>query len=309
MADRSGRRGAGGSKGRTSWTGKAEVADYQSVVGCFVQYLHLLEGGPGNSPRGSNALGSHPFQLILGGYSYGSMIATRLPDLPTIHTVFSAPKHGTAAAEIILRAEHLAAQTNDEMRTMAHSNPQRAGPRQSLDHTLVVGGDESIDHSRRSRDIRRSHDIRGSLDLVSQRISSGLSKKSPPKAADNDANEKPESTSATSFPGFTAQAYLLVSPLLPPISSLAALPVSRSSNSEDQLAKFRSHPTLAIFGSKDAFTSAKKLRVWASDLQNANPRFRFAEIDGAGHFWHGEDDVKQLIGQLDEWIQELVKDG
>jgi pimeloyl-ACP methyl ester carboxylesterase len=237
------------------------------------------------------------------------MIATRLPDLAIIRTIFSAPERGSAAAEIMLRAEHLAAQTNDEMRILAPSNPQRVGPRQSLDHTLVVGGDESMDHRRRSRDSRRSHDMRRSLDLVSQRISSGLHNKSAHKAPDLDANEKRVVNSATNFPEFVKQACLLVSPLLPPISSLAALPISRSSNSEDHQAKFRSHPTLAIFGTKDTFTSAKKLRGWASDLQVANPRFRFADIEGAGHFWHGEDDAKQLTGRLDDWIQELVKNG
>jgi pimeloyl-ACP methyl ester carboxylesterase len=274
-----------------------------------VQYLRLLKDSPGCSSTRPDAVGSRPLQLILGGYSYGSMIVTRLPDLSIIRAVFSAPKHGSAAAEIMLRAEHLAAQTNDEMRTLAHSNSERAGPRQSLDHTLVVGGDESMDHGRRSKESRRSHDMRRSLDLVSQRISSGLHKKSLPRAPDPEANEKLKMTSATTFPEFIEQSYLLVSPLLPPISSLAALPISRSSNSEDDQAKFRSHPTLAIFGTKDTFTSAKKLRAWASDLQIANPRFRFAEIEGAGHFWHGENDAKQLKGQLDNWIQELVKDG
>lgn len=59
--------------------------------------------------------------LLMGGYSYGAMITTLLPSLPTILSQFATPKLGTAASEICLRAVQLAHKQNDIITTLAQS--------------------------------------------------------------------------------------------------------------------------------------------------------------------------------------------
>ncbi|BCS12766.1 hypothetical protein RIB2604_02003250 [Aspergillus luchuensis] len=75
-------RGAGGSEGRTSWTARPELADYVSFYGFMLLYLHFLkeravrqEGRKGDGGK---------IGVVLGGYSYGSMIASHLPKLHDI---------------------------------------------------------------------------------------------------------------------------------------------------------------------------------------------------------------------------------
>lgn len=68
-------RGASGSAGRTSWTGKPELGDYVSVYGFALSYINAIyqqQDASSTMPRCSDAV------LILGGYSYGSMIASHL---------------------------------------------------------------------------------------------------------------------------------------------------------------------------------------------------------------------------------------
>src|ERR1700712_3115194 len=59
----------------------------------------------------SQALNEEPIRLLLGGYSYGSLVLARLPSPQTIIARFQGAAIGTAAAEIILRARMLAKQT------------------------------------------------------------------------------------------------------------------------------------------------------------------------------------------------------
>lgn len=51
--------------------------------------------------------------LLLAGYSYGSLVTTQLPNLSSIVSLFHAPKPGTGASEIILRAKQLSKQQNE----------------------------------------------------------------------------------------------------------------------------------------------------------------------------------------------------
>lgn len=134
-------RGAQGSAGRTSWTAKAERADYISFVGFLSHYVyfldpfrpHLPESVPTTTPisEASDYLGPHgsggadrnslpvtpsiPLYdvnksplFLMGGYSYGSMITMQLPSLETILQQFDTPACSSHAAEIRLRAQHLA---------------------------------------------------------------------------------------------------------------------------------------------------------------------------------------------------------
>jgi len=55
---------------------------------------------------------------------------------------------------------------------------------------------------------------------------------------------------------------------------------------KDSEQKLLLHPTLAIYGDRDSFVAARKLRDWASRLEKApDSKFRAHEVSGAGHFW------------------------
>jgi hypothetical protein len=111
--------------------------------------------------------------------------------------------------------------------------------------------------------------------------------------------------------------YLLVSPLLPPVAlfatmfsslSFAVKKKSGSTSASGVLAckpddELVSHPSCAVYGDRDTFTSQKKLRKWAANLQQKpNSQFHFFEIDGAGHFWQEKDLVERMTTSIQQWL-------
>jgi alpha/beta superfamily hydrolase len=254
-----------------------------------------------------------PIQLVLGGYSYGSWICTHLPSITEIIKQFDAPSEGGTAAEIKARAEHLTTQTNLEMRaSFAESKAKHS-------HTLSVGGEETSPEKRRrsgeSSPSRLTQDLRKSLDFA-RKI--GSVRKKHYEQASSEAAKNEETLEASATPEAAPDqrvsvAYLLISPLLPPISAFTTLPFGSNAlrgHSEEILHRLSANPTLAVFANNDAFTSAKKLREWAQDLSTrANSRFQFVEIDGAGHFWRTHQVQKSLRVAMGHWVKSLLKEG
>ncbi|KAJ5632442.1 hypothetical protein N7490_008781 [Penicillium lividum] len=235
-------RGAGGSEGQTSWTAKPELGDYTSFYGFMLHYLHALKPVQTESNR------DRDIDLILGGYSYGSMIASNAPSLDVMIDLFQlgsgtgSISPGTAIDQISREARKIAAATIPDSGTRLEDND---GLRAS---TLI--------------------------------------------------------------------SYLLVSPLLPPVSSFltafttlsvqvggrsAQASQARPARPADQLSV---HRTLALFGDDDTFTSVGKLRRWSAELgRMPHSQFRGCEIEGAGHFWR-EDGVEQEAREiLREWLR------
>lgn len=183
--------------------------------------------------------------LILGGYSYGSLIASHVPTLDAMLDLFGPGNSAdTPVYQISRAARRIAAQSMPDL--------------------------QSADLGSRADDRERSS--------VSTTIS-----------------------------------YLLVSPLLPPVSqfltvfstlsvsvggrSSQARPVTRPA---DQL---RTHRTLALFGNQDTFTSARKLQRWSAELGGVpHSQFRGCEIEDAGHFWTEEGVEKHARRALQEWL-------
>lgn len=274
------------------------------------------------SPRSFEA-NRQSIQIILGGYSYGSLLASHLPTIDVILERYAKIVKGSAEAEIRLRAQHLSTQWNKEAhdhclvergRSLKSHKPPGSPP-----HSLgiVFGGEESEPGSRRaSRDSKRSLEfIRRSVDRSRRKLDSG--------ARNNGINaEGGEPLEPCKIPEPRAY-YLLISPLLPPISLFATM-FSRfgnpsadkdsllSSNGKDQTSAALNeslvhHPTLAIYGDKDFFTSPKKLRRWAEGLaEKPNSLFRVKEIRGAGHFWQEEGVDIQLRTCIREWLQDII---
>ncbi len=266
----------------------------------------------------SFAINVRHLKLILGGYSYGSLIASHLPAIDEILKRFANAQQGKAEAEIRLRASGLAAQWNRdaELRQEIHrgrslrANGDLSPPAHSM--STVVGGEESEEGSRRaSRESRRS--------MSALRRSFERTRKGPGNHSSNEPRASFESEERlTSIPVQAPQVnYLLVSPLLPPISDLATmftrLAASRlregllnDSSTHNITEGLHSCETLAIYGSKDVFTSRKKLRAWSEAMSaRPNSRFHFHEVLNAGHFWREEGVEAELKKTIRQWLEQL----
>lgn len=286
-----------------------------SVIGFVSHYVHCLDpfGRSGtldlDGPTDPDTNGQRMPILLLAGYSYGAMITMQLPKLDTILSLFDAPEHGSAAAEIRLRAEHLAATQN----TILAAGARAAGLEKQVERSprkpmgMRVGGDE---------DLRRSHELpRRSFSVDAEeryRILVAKTRKRHNRTVSSesvlhkkavlppDDHEAPDGLAKVeelhSVPEMTRfrPAYLLVSPLRGVITHLASMSYSnmfgtrtpKSGNGQppklvidaarerasfwaEAEEKLTANPTLAIYGDQDIFVAAKRVRDWASRLSNA----------------------------------------
>ncbi|KAJ5964327.1 uncharacterized protein N7479_004203 [Penicillium vulpinum] len=253
--------GAGDSEGRTSWTAKPELGDYVSFYGFMLQYLHFLKLALAPEDQGDSNLrkptGEEPsspdIRLILGGYSYGSLIASHVPTLDTMLDLFQSAPMTTSANEetpiheIRSTAKHLAGLSLERL--------------------------------------QRSHCLADAPDLHAL---------------------------------MTSISYLLVSPLLPPISQFLTVFSTLSLNLKTETPKGphipcprpadqqSTHHTLALFGDQDTFTSAGKLRRWADEMVHIpHSQFQSRMIDGAGHFWRENGVEMRARHALREWLCQI----
>jgi len=278
----------------------------------MIQYLQQCEVPAAATSNVFDSDCELPVQLVFGGYSYGSWICSHLPDHLEVWKQFESASEGTAAAEIKARAQHLATQTNHEIRAAwQESNSQRP-------HTYSIGGEETPpDRRRRSGEgtpNKFSSDIRKSIDFA-KRLGSVRKKHNEPSSSAPGVSEQEQPAhdvddGSAALPKCQVEAaYLLVSPLLPPISAFTTLPFGLNAlkaHSEETLQKLSTSPCLAVFGGDDIFTSARKLRAWAQDISNRpSSRFQFIEIENAGHFWRNHSAQRSLKLAIREWIHSL----
>ena len=320
------------------------MSDYISFVGFFVHYLNGLrppasiqdDDDPSafsNSPlspiESSFPISSDAFHqanqrmiLILGGYSYGSLITTHLPSTKILLEEFAIAKKGSAIAEIRFRALYLSNQRNREAQQHYESRRGRSlrvhDSFRSGSHSMTMGGEETEPGIRRpSRESRRSVDmVRRSMDHSRRKL--GLRTKSSDGELPSPLLEEQLPTVHLDTP---QTCYLLISPLLPPISMFITM-FSKFGHAKEKTSLIQarhnlslshtqelllSSASLAIYGDSDFFTSQNKLRKWAERLaQQPASKFRFREILGAGHFW-AEDGVEaQMKKTISSWIQDIT---
>ena len=279
-------RGAQAAKGRTSWSGKPEVQDYISFAAFFTHYMTYLRAHPSPdtsftpeqspiSPKNGSTDRLAPVDIqespvvILGGYSYGSLILRHLPPVPSILHPFSAPLPGSAASEIVLRARKLAEQSNLEFINTARDaeRSKRKGHQNKL--SVTMGGEEtSPDQRRPSREIRRSMDDRDRRSVdIGGRLRSWSTRRAKEVlftgSGSSSENDGVGARMQTAIP-MPHVRYLLISPLTPPVSTLVAPSLAHKpwgrSNEQEVIGK---HVALAVYGDQDIFTSSKKTRQWA----------------------------------------------
>ena len=338
--------GAGSSKGKASWTGKAEVNDYISFIGFLLHYLndlrptelsshteqlrvHSSETVPSADRSTVGAPSEAPIDvddgltLLLGGYSYGSLIVTLLPTTDVTIARFSNAVKGSAAAAIISRAAQLSEQWNAEVGHDGEAQPDRQfmmgyAVRDSSDPVAMDGRETESSNRKASRESGRSLDgLRNSLDVLKRRLT-------PRNGSRDDEDVQLPKCKEVSPIGIKLPrtSYLLISPLLPPVSTLATMfskfsvtqgseqsHPTRVGNAETVVRreKFLGHDTLAVYGDKDVFTSQRKLRKWAEHLAcESNSRFQFREIAGAGHFWLEGGVEQQMRVAVREWAHDIL---
>ncbi|KAK5745339.1 hypothetical protein LTR17_001500 [Elasticomyces elasticus] len=341
-------RGAGGSDGKTSWTGRSEIDDYVSVVGFVIHYLqqlrHLFEDDSSNvlSPimsadeRNGNVPAStreKPLSLLLGGYSYGSLILARIPSVRTIQKRFEPAVVGTAVAEIVLRARTLAQQTYQaakDTEELKYASPEELSPtdatslsptKRTIGSPVTLGGEETNSSTRRrSRDSRRSVDIiRKSVDIprrmkAHMRHNSGSGKQHHRQRSSDEvtAHQISNKVGMGSMPEVEVH-HLIISPVVLPFSNALCppgppvpQPFGRKTTADAHAgAMFLKEPTLTIFGTTDGFTPVRRLRTWAEKQSSQAANFEWEPIEGAGHFWHEQGVMQALQERIKTWMATL----
>ncbi|KAF8429018.1 Alpha/Beta hydrolase protein [Tirmania nivea] len=108
--------------------------------------------------------------------------------------------------------------------------------------------------------------------------------------------------------------YLLISPLLPPLSSFLTLSIfsaaTTSSIMSEELGKHKRGCILVVHGDTDMFTSAAKYRKWretwiVTEEVGVIQTRTVVEIAGAGHLWIEEGVIVQLVKAIGEWADGL----
>ena len=258
-------------------------------------------------PQSTNSCG---IKLIIGGYSYGSLITTLLPSTEDIIKRFAKVNKGTPEAEIRLRAVSLAAQWNKD--ALLYREAQQARKTRSHERlggsthaiTVAIGGEESEPGSRRV-----SHEGRRSLDAVRRSMEKSRKKFLRQHSSEtSEHNLVVESLVAVEIAPPQTH-YLLISLLQPPVSMFVTMFSNlRMGHLAQSEGKLLDHPTLVIYGDKDFFASQRRLRRWAeSQKSRPDSLFQFHEVAGAGHFWREDKVLGLLRGHVRQWIQDIAQ--
>lgn len=246
---------------------------------------------PVEKAPGEGVMEEETIALLLAGYSYGSLIASQLPSTEKyILSLLTSPGHERTAFTTALDA--------------ARRSARRWWDTHSSTRTSYSGSS-----------VNRAEVLKAALE-------SGNS--ASPTTTDNrhsweDSERKWKVTSS----------YLLISPLLPPVSSCltgfgsGSWGPSAASWAKGLLGHHDKHGTmdgavdgseclgieeegvevLAVYGDGDTFTAVKKYRKWREKMM-VSGRWRGVEVKGAGHFWHEEGVVEELERAVKRWIKE-----
>ena len=262
--------------------------------------------------------------LILGGYSYGSLITAHLPARDVVCEIFESPGADSAENEIKLRAEDLSreAKAYFDMYSLGISlSPtkirvkNREEPKPPSRGAIMGGYDSDTANRRVSRESsRRSLDgerVKQSIDNVRRKISHH-------RVTSSQKAEAPVERSHRAMDRVLVQvAYILISPLLPPIAGFTTMfsklcftgkgnAKKATSSPPEEFDELTTHPSICIYGSKDAFTSDRKLQRWTDQLGSKEGSRFVAVRTTSGHFWQDVEEIVRLQHALIDWLRELT---
>ncbi|RMZ79217.1 hypothetical protein DV738_g3527, partial [Chaetothyriales sp. CBS 135597] len=317
-------RGAAGSAGRTSWSGKGELGDYVAFYLFMLAFINATKAQLTGEESQDVEETIQPL-LVLGGYSYGSMIASSLPPIDLVQALLGNTPEGSTEYEIKSRADQLGKDYAAYVKLQREGSSIRAQGGSHASHTSEVnsppgrmGGYRSEEANRRisgqsgRSSVDRGNSVRRSLDRVRQRLG-----KNRDMLAGSIAN--PDHSTRQQASGCPTVAYLLISPVLPPVSGFTTmfskpsferqLPGSTRQLKDESASqdKFQKCATCIVYGGKDQFTSSKKIKKWTHELEerSANPSLLCAqEVEQAGHFWvEAPGRLQAIVGQ---WLLTLL---
>ncbi|KAK5092462.1 hypothetical protein LTR70_005423 [Exophiala xenobiotica] len=309
-------RGAENSAGRTSWSSKAELGDYVSIYALVLAIMNASGVAKYLARSDHHEIDQSPI-LLLGGYSYGSMIAAHLPDIRVVLSILQRAEDGSAEYEIKTRAHELAQAFLGYCETQQQRGQRslKALPTETLQPSgATFGGYESPsaahrisrEGSRRSLNRERA---RHSVERVRRKLGSRGNGHETGTSASAEAVEAPQVTPKLAF--------LLISPLVGAISSFATMfstlrferrdpksAAARDTPVSDTDAMLSSNSSLVVFGTDDHFTSSRKVKGWCESLR-AKPgsSTEYREVHGAGHFWHDPELEAQMIESVSRWVK------
>ena len=231
----------------------------------------------------------------------------------------------SAASEIKRRAVDLSQDARAYF--ASHSAPVVAGPPASPDGrrkastrkpkpaaVLMGGYDSDVTSKRVSREnSRKSIDaerIRQSMDKVRRKMAP--QSRSPSSTS---VMEEPSAARAECGPIILPDvAYLIVSPILSTVAGFTTMfsKLKFTSKGHDptfspgqDFHELTTNPCCCIYGNKDGFTSARKLRKWTEELkERPGSQVMVVEAD-AGHFWHEADGIVRLKEGIAEYLEAL----
>lgn len=273
-------RGAPGARGATSWTGRAEVADYTSVAAWALAYVQSLPPPPGAVVVGTDS--DATVQLLLGGYSYGSLVAARLPG--TQAGIVGVLGSGSGSGEFTVALEaarksargwwdsHGVARTSYSGSTAGRAEVLRAAEGPALPLPLPVPLPVA------------PGDVRWTVVARYLLVSPPL----PP---------------VSSFlMGFGAGSWAGWA------KGLVGMQHRGHKDGDDgggggfgiEESGVR---VLAVYGDGDTFTGVKKYRRWRERMMATSASWSGVEVEGAGHFWHEAGVMEELEGAVRTWIE------
>ncbi|KAL8649658.1 MAG: hypothetical protein Q9226_005486 [Calogaya cf. arnoldii] len=276
------------SKGKGTWTSKAEIQDYISFVGLFMYYLSGVfppqhDVGPFDDFSGLTRIPlarptiRFPTLLVLAGYSYGALLIRHLPTVPVVLSQFSKVLKGSAEAEIRKRAFKLAvidAMDSPSPGLLAYFgfNPQWTK-------------NEAEKHRKELKD-----------PWVREKAKNSRSKKSLGRRS-----PKEDYIARIEVPT-PRTAYLLISMRLGGWPSLVA-GLKKREDMEMLDRKFEDNATLLIHGSWDGLTSEGHLTGWFNEIEGrSGGRCQCAVVDEAGHSWKQEGIMDVLKSEIQKFV-------
>lgn len=309
-------RGVGKSKGKTTWSSKAELQDYVSFVGFFMYYLSNLHPPIPEAEDDFYALAPvisgvpaarPPANLLLAGYSFGALLTRHLPNIPVILGRFAKVLKTSTEAEIRNRASKLAAATTIDLlcrkfggakesrRILKGKSPDRGNGATPVTEQMIQDWIEekkeyiAFVESPFERKEKRDSWPDEILDL-------------PPD--DEDFLPRVDIPTPKSH-------YLLVSLILEPWSLPCTGFRKLIDDQDDRLdEKFLYNTTLVIHSKKDPFTSLGKIEWWGAELTNCSDgRFKMIGYDYGGHFWRDESDCLSMRYEISKWVKDWLNEG
>ncbi|KAL8933806.1 MAG: hypothetical protein Q9216_006207 [Gyalolechia sp. 2 TL-2023] len=308
-------RGAGKSKGKSTWSSKAELQDYISFVGFFMYYLSNLHPPIPEAEDDFYSLAPvvsgvpvarPPAHLLLAGYSFGAVLTRHLPNVPAVLGRFAKVLKTSTEAEIRMRATRLAAVTTIDLllrkyngaearRTLKGKAPDRGDNRAAAPEQTIT---DWVEERKEFLILLQSPFVR-----VEKRDSW-------PDEVLSVGPDDEDFVTRVDIPTPKSH-YLLVSLLLEPLSLLCTGLRKLVDADEDRLDyKFLYNTTLVVHGGKDPFTSVKKIGYWGVEIkEHSDGRFKSVKVAKAGHFWRDKEEYLDLRWCIYQWVRSWLGSG